>query len=145
MGQIDGVVLTPLKIIDHPIGNIMHGVKASDAGFEGLGEAYFSFVNFRSVKGWKLHHEMILNIVVPLGEVRFVVYDDRGFSATKGMFQEIVLSRKNYQRLTLQPGLWLAFQGLSEGENLLLNLASIEHNPKEAINKSLEEIHYDWN
>ncbi|EQC45843.1 WxcM-like protein [Bacteriovorax sp. BSW11_IV] len=145
MDKIEGLVLTPLKIIDHPLGNIMHGMKASDETYKSFGEAYFSFVNCGSVKGWKLHTKMILNLVVPLGEIRFVAFDDRENSKTKGQFQEIILSRNNYQKLTVPPGVWLAFQGRSQGENLLLNMASIEHDPSEAINKSLEEIQYDWN
>lgn len=145
MDKIEGLVLTPLKIIDHPLGNIMHGMKASDETFKSFGEAYFSFVNFGSVKGWKMHTKMILNLVVPLGEIKFVAFDDRENSRSRGQFQEIVLSRNNYQKLTVPPGVWLAFQGRSQGENLLLNMASIEHDPNEAINKSLEEIQYDWN
>jgi len=145
MDKIEGLVLTPLKIIDHPQGNIMHGMKASDETYKSFGEAYFSFVNFESIKGWKLHTRMILNLVVPIGEIRFVAFDDRKNSKTKGQFQEIILSRNNYKKLTVPPGVWLAFQGRSQGENLLLNMASIEHDPSEAINKTLEEIQYDWN
>jgi len=54
-----------------------------------------------------------------------------------------VLSQENYQRLTVEPGVWLAFKGL-EKNNILLNMASIEHNPKESVNLSLDEISYKW-
>ena len=40
--KINNVVLSPLKIIDNPKGDILHGVKCSDIGFGGFGEAYFS-------------------------------------------------------------------------------------------------------
>ena len=39
---------------------------------------------------------------------------------------------------------WVGFQGLSSGESILLNLADIEHNPKEVDKKNLEEIKYNW-
>ena len=45
MGIIKEVVLTPLKIIENPAGNILHAMKASDQGYAGFGEAYFSTVD----------------------------------------------------------------------------------------------------
>ena len=134
---MDGVTLTPLKQITHPKGDIFHAMKASDDGFSGFGEAYFSTVNQGEVKGWKKHTEMTLNLVVVIGEIEFVVYDDNSFYSVK-------LSKNNYQRLTVEPGLWLAFKGVS-AENMLLNLASIEHNTNESKNVDMCGFNYDWN
>ncbi len=134
---MDGVTLTPLKQIMHPKGDIFHAMKASDDGFSGFGEAYFSTVNQGEVKGWKKHTEMTLNLVVVIGEIEFVVYDDNSFYSVK-------LSKNNYQRLTVDPGLWLAFKGVSV-ENMLLNLASIEHNSNESKNVDMYRFDYDWN
>lgn len=135
---MDGVILTPLKQIHHPKGDIFHGMKKSDEGFDGFGEAYFSTINQYDIKGWKKHTKMTLNLVVPVGEIKFVVYDEE----TKEFFS-VKLSQNNYQRLTVKPNLWMAFQGVGE-YNMLLNLASIEHNPNEAINIDLSEINYEW-
>ena len=134
---MDGVILTPLKQIHNTKGDIFHGMKKSDDGFDGFGEAYFSTINQGDIKGWKKHTEMTLNLVVPFGEIRFVVYDEE----TKEFFS-VTLSQNNYQRLTVKPNLWMAFQGVGE-YNMLLNLASIEHNPNEAINIDLSEITYE--
>jgi len=134
---MDGVTLTPLKQITHPKGDIFHAMKASDDGFSGFGEAYFSTVNQGEVKGWKKHTEMTLNLVVVTGEIKFVVYDDNSFYSVK-------LSKNNYQRLTVEPGLWLAFKGVS-AENMLLNLASIEHNTNESENVDMYGFDYNWN
>jgi dTDP-4-dehydrorhamnose 3,5-epimerase len=134
---MDGVTLTPLKQITHPKGDIFHAMKASDDGFSGFGEAYFSTVNQGEVKGWKKHTEMTLNLVVVTGEIEFVVYDDNSFYSVK-------LSKNNYQRLTVEPGLWLAFKGVS-AENMLLNLASIEHNTNESENVDMYGFDYNWN
>ena len=41
--------------------------------------------------------------------------------------------------------IWLGFQGISEGKSLLLNIASIVHNPKEIEKKNIEQIKFDWN
>jgi len=134
---LSGVILTPLKQIAHPKGDIFHAMKKSDKGFAGFGEAYFSTVNKSDVKGWKKHTEMTMNLVVVIGEVEFLVHNGIDFFNVK-------LSKGNYQRLTVEPGLWVAFRGLSN-ENILLNLASIEHSLNESENVDLDTFDYDWN
>ncbi len=136
---IKGVSLTALRMIPHPKGEIKHGLKQSEASFDGFGEAYFSRILPNEIKGWKKHTQMTLNLIVPVGSVRFVV-----FSETENLFSEIVLGENNYKRLTVQPNLWLAFQGIGTDLNLLLNIANLEHDPKEAVNKALEKIPYNW-
>jgi len=142
---IQGVVLTPLKQIFHPKGDIYHGMKKSDNGFESFGEAYFSTIIKDEIKGWKKHTKMVLNLVVPIGCIEFVIFDDREDSPTKGEFFKVQLSQENYQRLTIPAGVWMGFRGIDENLNMLLNLASIEHDPKEAITKELDNINYVWN
>lgn len=142
--NIDGVFLTPLKIVDAPGGNVLHGMKKGEPGYVGFGEVYFSIIEPGVVKGWKRHREMTLNLVVPVGEVRFVIYDDRASSLTDQMYQEVALSKNNYQRLTVPPMVWMAFQGVGAQENMLLNIASIQHEPKESDRKSVEEIPFVW-
>lgn len=135
---MEQIILTPLKQIHNPKGDVYHAMKKSDVGFAGFGEAYFSTVAQGVVKGWKKHTQMTLNLVVPVGAIEFVVYDEQ----TQEFFS-VALSQTNYQRLTIKPNLWMAFRGL-EKENMLLNLASIEHDPKEAVQKELSEIVYEW-
>ncbi|NQY23188.1 MAG: WxcM-like domain-containing protein [Campylobacteraceae bacterium] len=135
---MDGVVLTPLKQIYNPKGNIFHAMKKSDCGYEGFGEAYFSTIYKDDIKGWKKHTEMTLNLIVPVGSIEFVMYDEN----TKEFFS-VLLSEHNYQRLTVGPNLWMSFRGCEEN-NMLLNLASIEHNPSESITKEFKDIFYEW-
>jgi dTDP-4-dehydrorhamnose 3,5-epimerase len=135
---MDGVILTPLKQIYNPKGDILHAMKSCDPGFEGFGEAYFSTINKGNKKGWKKHIKMTLNLIVPLGEIKFVIFNEH-----TNFFFNVILSQNNYQRLTINPGLWVAFKGIDEN-NMLLNLASIEHNPDESINIDLNKIKYDW-
>ncbi len=135
---MDGVICTPLKQIQHPKGDIFHAMKASDNGFFGFGEAYFSTVHAGDIKGWKKHTKMVLNLVVPVGSVEFVIYNE-----VSKKFTSIVLSQSNYCRLTVDSGLWMAFRGIDE-YNMLLNLASIEHDPNEAFSIELDELKYEW-
>jgi dTDP-4-dehydrorhamnose 3,5-epimerase len=141
---INGVNLTKLKVIDVSGGDVLHAMKAFDKGYEGFGEAYFSIIQKQVIKGWKLHNDMTLNLVVPIGIVRFILLDNRKDSPTYGNFQEVILSRENYNRLTVPPMIWLGFQGLDEKDSLLLNIANIPHNPNEMIHKKLNEIDFDW-
>jgi len=142
--NIDGIKLTPLKKIYQPEGNIFHCMKKSDLGFKSFGEAYFSTVEYNVVKAWKKHTKMTLNLIVPIGEIQFVIYDDRESSKSKGSFFEITLSINNYKRLTISPNLWFGFKGVGKDLNLLLNLADIEHDPKEIIRLELDKINYNW-
>ncbi len=135
---MDGIILTPLKQIHHPKGDVFHAMKKSDEGFDGFGEAYFSTVNKDDIKGWKKHTKMTLNLVVPIGEVEFVIYNENIQE-----FFSVKISQHNYQRVTIKPNLWVAFRGLEE-YNMLLNLASIEHNPNETLNINISEIQYAW-
>jgi dTDP-4-dehydrorhamnose 3,5-epimerase len=142
--QVDGVTVTPLKVISDQKGKILHGLKKSDPEFNQFGEAYFSTIFPEAVKGWKQHQQMTLNLLVPIGKIRVVIFDDRPGSRTYGLFQEVLLCPENHHRLTIAPGLWVAFQGIGQGENLLLNIADLEHDPKEALNKELDEIPFSW-
>ncbi|MDE2111692.1 MAG: dTDP-4-dehydrorhamnose 3,5-epimerase [Alphaproteobacteria bacterium] len=141
---MDGVLITPLKRIATSRGDVLHGMKCGDPGFAGFGEAYFSTVNRGETKGWKQHTRMTLNLVVPVGRIRFVICAE-----CKGVreFRDILLSPESdelYQRLTISPGLWMAFRGEGNTTNMLLNVASIHHDPAEARNSPLESIPWNW-
>ena len=142
--NIDGVILTPLKKITHPKGDILHGIKNNDDGYAGFGEAYFSIIKHDEIKGWNRHKEMTLNLVVPMGSVTFIIYDDREKNRSNGAFFKVELSPSNYVRLTVPPGLWLAFKGNDANTSLILNIASMAHNPDEIEKLDLNKIPYNW-
>lgn len=145
--NIEGLKLTPLQEIKGDLGNVLHCLKASEDSFETFGEAYFSTIKNRATKGWKKHRQMLMNLVVPVGKIKFVLFDDRSQSSTQGNFFEVILSRENYQRLTVPSGLFMAFHGLAENESILINIASIGHDPEEAENLALDHTKfaaYEW-
>jgi dTDP-4-dehydrorhamnose 3,5-epimerase len=49
-----------------------------------------------------------------------------------------VLGNSNYCRLTVPPNFWVAFKGIGANTNMLMNVANIEHDPNESLNKSLD-------
>lgn len=141
--MIEGVELIPLKQISVPQGNVYHALKSTDKGYSGFGEVYFSQIKSGEVKGWKRHNRMPLNIVVPVGIIKFVIFDDRPGSPSNGEFFEVCLSPvSNYQRLYVAPGLWMAFKGVSPTTSMLVDIIPEPHDPQEADKKELYEINY---
>ena len=49
---IEGAILTPLKQIVNPKGDLYHAMKQSDNGYKSFGEAYFSTVIKDEIKGF---------------------------------------------------------------------------------------------
>ena len=140
--MIKDVITTYLDVIDTPGGNVIHGMRKTSSGYAGFGEAYFSKVDKDAIKAWKRHQKMTLNLVVPIGKIKFVLFDDR--EKLKTNFQEIIISNSNFCRLTVPPMIWVGFQGLSSEESMLLNIANLEHDPCEVDRLEIDKINYDW-
>ena len=85
---------------------------------------------------------MTLNIIVPNGEIQFALFDDRNKVNFKRY--DIIISKKNYCRLTVPPMVWLAFKGLDINGSMLLNIANIVHNPSESDSKNIDDIEFNW-
>jgi dTDP-4-dehydrorhamnose 3,5-epimerase len=142
MGNVDfnHIIITPLARINVPGGDVMHAMRSFDRGFNGFGEAYFSWIEPRTIKAWKLHSRMIMNLIVPIGCVRFVFCENNC-----GPFQEIEIGPKaNYSRITVPPNIWFGFQGRDKSTSLILNLANIVHEPAEARRADVNEFQFDW-
>ncbi len=138
LSKVSEIILTELKRLPVDGGDVCHVLKKSAVGYVGFGEVYISHVLYRSVKAWKLHREMTLNLVVPEGAVKFVFFDGDGNSRVE------VIGEESYKRLTVPPGIWFGFQGLAQKRSLVLNIADVEHDPREAVRKKISEIDYDW-
>lgn len=139
-----GVTVTPLRQIETAGGAVYHGLRAGDDGFAGFGEAYFSTVDRGAVKGWKRHRRMVMNLIVPVGGVRFVVHDEQAGPPRDYAVHDLSPRPGAYARLTVGAGLWLAFTGLEEGVNMILNLASIVHDPGEADRREVDPSAWRW-
>lgn len=137
--SLERIVVTPMARIEVHGGDVLHALRASDVGFAGFGEAYLSWVNPGAVKGWKLHSRMTMNLVVPVGNVQFAfLREDRAQARAE------VLGEDRYARLTVPPRVWFAFRSMSSAPSLLLNVASIEHDPAEVERLPLSAIDYHW-
>lgn len=138
--SLDDILITPLARISTAGGDVLHAMKQSDEGYIGFGEAYFSWVSVGAVKAWKRHTRMTMNVVVPVGQVRFVFRLD---GTDEFRVEEIGVDR--YVRLSVPSGIWFGFQGLAEPQSLVLNIANIPHDPNEVERLALSDIEYGWN
>jgi|TARA_A100001015_G_C15036820_1_gene736840 dTDP-4-dehydrorhamnose 3,5-epimerase len=140
MGKIDisNIKISALKEIDVEGGAVMHAMKKSDIGFNGFGEAYFSTVNPGCIKAWKLHTQMTMNLIVPIGKVMFAFIDSSSSHRSE------VIGEDNYSRITVPPGIWFGFKGISSVSSIILNIASIEHSSNEIKRKDLDDMNFNW-
>ena len=141
--KLADILVTPLSRIDTKDGDVLHAMKQKDTGYDGFGEAYFSWVFAGAIKAWKRHTQMTMNVVVPLGQVRFVFRCLNSDGIEEFRVEEIGVDR--FVRITVPPNIWFGFQGLQTPHNLLLNIANIPHDPDESEHLALTDINYDWN
>ena len=144
--MINGVTITPLKQILDERGKIMHMMRGDSVDFQGFGEIYFSCVHPGAIKGWHIHKEMVLNYAVPHGNIKFVLYDDRINSSTRGELQEVFLGADNYCLVTVPPLVWNGFKGIGQEMAIVANCSSIPHRPDEIdrLDPFDPLIPYDW-
>ena len=136
--NVSQILVTPLKRVPVTGGDVLHAIKSTDPGYVGFGETYFSIIELDATKGWKRHLSMTLNLVVPVGAVRFVFIDNHG-----QILQKIV-GENSYYRLTVPPGIWFAFKGLASPYSVIANIADITHDPSEVQRVDLTDMKFNW-
>lgn len=144
--MIDGVKIVRLKQFVDERGKVMHMISANSSSFVGFGEIYFSCIYPNAIKGWHMHKKMTLNYVVPHGNIKFVLYDNRTESPTMGEVQEIFLGPDNYCLVTVPPMIWNGFKGIGTDMAIVANCSSIMHSDDEIEKKSPNDlsIPYKW-
>ena len=75
--NIEGIKITPLKIISDNRGSVMHMLRSDSDVFQKFGEIYFSTIFKDSIKAWHLHKEATLNYACIFGKVKLALFDDR--------------------------------------------------------------------
>lgn len=144
--MIDGVRINPLRQILDERGKVMHMLRNDSEAFISFGEIYFSCVYPGVIKAWHIHKRMTLNYAVPHGNIKLVLYDDRGGSKTKGEVQEIFLGPDNYCLVTIPPMVWNGFKGIGPETAIVANCSSIPHDPEEIerMDPLDPSIPYNW-
>ena len=139
VSKLDEIKVFPLDVISVEGGDVMHALKKSDDGFSEFGEAYFSWINDSSIKGWKNHLNMTMNLIVPMGKVKFVFYCEENQE-----FRVETIGNSRYCRIRVPPGIWFGFMGCHNPKSLILNIASCLHDPEESLRLDINKINYNW-
>jgi len=144
--NIEGIKISPLKIISDHRGSVMHMLRNDNQVFEKFGEIYFSTILENKIKAWHLHKEATLNYACVYGKVKLVLYDEREQSKTLGKYQELFLSIENYSLITIPPNVWNGFKGLNKGHSIIANCLNLPHNEKEMIRSEINDnrFNYKW-
>ena len=137
--NLENIKIKKLEEISVEGGNVIKGIKLSDANFYGFGEVYFSIINNKFIKAWKKHKKITMNLVVIRGTVKFVFS-----SENQSFFREEILNQDDFSIITIPPNVWFGFQGLCEPDSLIMNCASIEHDPNEVERLDKKLIKYKW-
>ena len=140
--KIQKTKISKTKNIIHKNGNIKKFIDKRSSYYTKFGEVYATNIKYKKIKGWKYHKEMISNIFIISGKVKFVIAQR---NKHKTIFLEFILNPKNYNHIYIPNKVFFAFIGMSKKESILLNFASIIHNDKESLNISLDEFNYQWN
>lgn len=74
------------------------------------------------IKGWVVHERQDDRIFHILGTVRWVLYDDREGSPTKGLINEFVFSEKNRAVLITPRGVYHAVQNIGTIDAVFVNM-----------------------
>jgi dTDP-4-dehydrorhamnose 3,5-epimerase len=143
---IHDVDVKRLRRIEDPRGPLFHMLRADDADFTRFGEIYFTMVHEAAVKAWRRHSRMTMHCAVPVGRVRFVLFDDRETSPSRGRVMKIITGIDDYALVTVPPGIWNGFQGLGPGSALIANCADLPHDPNESQRRDANDsgIPYSW-
>lgn len=136
--MIDGVVLTPLKVIPDARGQVMKMIQSNQPPFQKFGEVYFSFIYPGVIKGWKLHHRSTTNVAVPVGRVQYVLHDCRESSPTYKQSQTLFLGDNAFWLLTIPPGIAYGWKNLIQETAVVCNCASEVWSADESVNLPLE-------
>ncbi len=144
--MIDGLILTPLRQIFDERGKVMHMLREDSPVFSRFGEIYFSCTYPGVVKAWHLHKEMTLNYAVIHGSIKFVLYDDRPHSPTRGELQELFISPENYMLVTVPPMIWNGFKCVGTSESIVANCSTLPHCHDEIERRPPNDsaIPYNW-
>lgn len=132
-----GVTVRELRVISDARGAVLHMFRTDQPDAAPVAEVYFSEVNAGTTKGWKRHTRMTQRLAVPVGRMRFTLFDDRTDSPTRGAVASVVLGRPDrYALLTIPPGIWYAFAAVGASA-IVANCADLTHDPTESEQRAI--------
>jgi dTDP-4-dehydrorhamnose 3,5-epimerase len=144
--KIEGVNLVPLSQFSDERGKIMHMLKSTDPHFKNFAEIHFSVAYPGVVKGWHRRPSTSANVAVVHGKVKWVLYDQREESVTKGNLMEIYLGEDSYFLLQIPPDITSGYKTIGLEKSIVANCTDEVHVNEKKINIDpfKNNIPYNW-
>ena len=122
--------------------DILHFIRSNDKNFCGFGETYFSSIKYNSIKGWKKHNSMTMNLICLVGRVEFIFAFKNEFK--EWTFSQYILEPTNNGVLNVPPGYFFCFKILNKNLHLISNFSNLQHDENEISRLPLNAIPYKW-
>ena len=121
--QIDGVIIKEMKHIltDN---SLTTEVIRTDWGLGSGALEQVLHVRLRvgAISGWHLHQSQTDHVFCIAGSLKWVLFDDREGSATRGTVMQILLSEHRPQLILIPTGIWHAVQNTWHQESTFVNI-----------------------
>jgi dTDP-4-dehydrorhamnose 3,5-epimerase len=145
---IAGVKVKELKVLCDERGQLFEVLRSDESLFSRFGQAYITSCYPGVVKAWHLHRIQTDNLCLVCGKAKFVLYDSRENSPTKGEINEFFPCDEKRLLVQIPPGVYHGFKNIGTGEMLVLNLPTEVYNynqPDEyRVDPHKNDIPYDW-
>ncbi|MFH1850134.1 MAG: dTDP-4-dehydrorhamnose 3,5-epimerase family protein [archaeon] len=144
--MISGVKVKELRLLTDERGSVMELLRSDDAIFRRYGQTYMTTVSPGYAKAWHLHKKQTDNIACVRGSVRFVMYDERADSPTKGRFAEILLGPDNCLLIQVPPQVWHGFESINSEEAILINSPDLPYcrDSPDEFRRPFDSLAYKW-
>ncbi len=143
---IEGVLVTPLRVIPDERGWLMEILRCDDPHFSAFGQVYMTTAYPNVVKAWHYHKKQTDNFTCVHGMMKVALYDARPGSPTHGVLMEVFIGEKNPALITVPPGVYHGFKAIGNEKAIVANCATIPHDPTEIerLDPFDKRIGYSW-
>ena len=125
---IDGVIITPLRLIPDERGWLMEILRNDDPIFTQFGQVYMTTAYPGVVKGWHYHKKQTDNFTCVHGMMKVALYDKREGSSTYGALMEIFVGEKNPVLISVPPGVYHGFKGIGTETAFFVSVPTLPYN-----------------
>lgn len=123
----------PLDEIKTEFSIITKIIDKKKSNYNEIKEVYTTTIKKDVIRAWKKHTQMICNIFIIKGSVKFVFFDN-----SFEVCEEVIINERKKNILVIKPNIWFGFMGL-EDENTIINFSNIIHDDNEVIQKKYDE------
>jgi dTDP-4-dehydrorhamnose 3,5-epimerase len=145
---IDGVIVKELTVISDERGFLMEILRSDDDIFSDFGQVYVTAAYPGVVKAWHYHKKQVDSFTVVSGMAKFVLYDQREDSRTKGEVNEFFVGDRSPFLIRIPPGVYHGFKAIGNSPAVALNIPNSTYdyeNPDEQrVDPHDNDIPYDW-